>query len=249
MLDRFFEIGSGQDRDGAERADRDVGGAVRAGDRLRHGAPLDRRRRRRHTSARGRVPEGGMGAVADAIAARRAQRSAPRSGRTPGSRGSRARRSGRPRRGARGRRGAPRAGGRHGDPPEDHLPASSSTASELPPDFVRDIENWKSRSGVVKINLRDRPAAASSRRSRSSRTSAAAFELAHSVAYLETGFEEARAGAPSTLPFCDGVVPDVARPHARARGDAHRLAVHAVGAARVEREAAHARSSRPTPTA
>ena len=42
-----LRVGSGEDRDGAERADRHVGGSVRAGHRLRDGAPLDRRRRRR----------------------------------------------------------------------------------------------------------------------------------------------------------------------------------------------------------
>jgi phytoene dehydrogenase-like protein len=33
------------------------------------------------------------------------------------------------------------------------------------------------------------------------------FELAHSVGYLETAFEEARAGRPATAPFSDGVMP------------------------------------------
>ena len=35
------------------------------------------------------------------------------------------------------------------------------------------------------------------------------FELAHSIAYLETAFEEARAGLPATAPFSDGVMPTV----------------------------------------
>ena len=35
------------------------------------------------------------------------------------------------------------------------------------------------------------------------------FELAHSIDYLEKGFEEARRGIPSTAPFSDGVCPTV----------------------------------------
>ena len=42
-----LRVGPGQDRDVVERPDRHVGGSVRTGDRIRHGAPLDRRRRRR----------------------------------------------------------------------------------------------------------------------------------------------------------------------------------------------------------
>jgi phytoene dehydrogenase-like protein len=80
--------------------------------------------------------------------------------------------------------------------------------SELPADFVRDIESWNSRSGVVKINCAlDRLPVFTSFPELTDQSGG--VELAHSVAYLERAFEEARAGRPATLPFSDGVVPTV----------------------------------------
>ena len=46
---------------------------------------------------------------------------------------------------------APRGG--HHAPPEDRLPRPARAHADLPDDFVTDIERWKTRSGVVKINL------------------------------------------------------------------------------------------------
>ena len=81
-------------------------------------------------------------------------------------------------------------------------------ASELPADFVDDIRNWKTRSGVVKINAAlDRAPVFTAMPELTDLTGG--FELAHSIAYLETAFEEARAGVPSTAPFSDGVMPTV----------------------------------------
>jgi phytoene dehydrogenase-like protein len=82
------------------------------------------------------------------------------------------------------------------------------SAGELPDDFVRDIENWKSRSGVVKINC------ALSKLPRFTANPeltdlSGGMELAHSVEYLETAFEEARRGIPATRPFSDGMIPTV----------------------------------------
>ncbi|HLJ19877.1 MAG TPA: NAD(P)/FAD-dependent oxidoreductase [Stellaceae bacterium] len=82
---------------------------------------------------------------------------------------------------------------------------------ELPPDFVRDIENWKSRSGVVKINLalaelpdfKTMPGTAQQEHHTGS------VELCLSTDYAETAFQEARAGKPATRPFVDGVIPTV----------------------------------------
>jgi phytoene dehydrogenase-like protein len=79
---------------------------------------------------------------------------------------------------------------------------------ELPNDFVRDIEAWKSRSGVVKINC------ALSKLPRFTAMPeltdlSGGIELAHSVEYLETAFEEARRGTPATRPFSDGIIPTV----------------------------------------
>jgi phytoene dehydrogenase-like protein len=77
---------------------------------------------------------------------------------------------------------------------------------DLPPEFVDDIRSWKSRSGTVKINLAlDRAPVFSSNPEHTDLTGG--FELAHSVSYLETAFEEARAGRPATAPFSDGVMP------------------------------------------
>jgi len=82
---------------------------------------------------------------------------------------------------------------------------------ELPEDFVRDIEQWKSRSGVVKINcaLSKLPRFAGAP---DLTDLSGGVELAHSVEYLETAFEEARRGVPATRPFSDGVVPSVLDP-------------------------------------
>ena len=132
-------------------------------------------------------------------------RSAPRSGRTPAWRGSSR------------RRGAAR--GVALEEGEEMLAPLVVTAihpkitflqqldpSELPEDFVRDIEHWSSRSGVVKINCAlDRLPVFTSNPELTDQSGG--VELAHSIAYLETAFEEARAGRPSTLPFSDGVVP------------------------------------------
>jgi phytoene dehydrogenase-like protein len=83
--------------------------------------------------------------------------------------------------------------------------------SELPEEFVNDIDHWNTRSGVVKINC------ALSKLPRFSGAPdftdlSGGIELAHSVEYLETAFEEARRGIPATRPFSDGVVPTVLDP-------------------------------------
>jgi phytoene dehydrogenase-like protein len=83
--------------------------------------------------------------------------------------------------------------------------------SELPEDFVRDIEHWSCRSGVVKINL------ALSRLPRLAELPdwtdfSGGFEIAPSIEQLETSFEEARHGRAATLPFSDGVIPTVLDP-------------------------------------
>jgi phytoene dehydrogenase-like protein len=83
--------------------------------------------------------------------------------------------------------------------------------SELPEDFVADIEHWNTRSGVVKINLAlDRLPVLASRPELADFSGG--LELAHSIDYLEKGFEEARRGIPSSQPFSDGVVTTVLDP-------------------------------------
>jgi phytoene dehydrogenase-like protein len=83
--------------------------------------------------------------------------------------------------------------------------------TQLPDDFVQDIEHWSSRSGVVKINL------AVSKLPRAKGAPdwtdfSGGFEIAHSMEYLETAFEEARHGKPATRPFSDGVIPTTLDP-------------------------------------
>ncbi|HEY7754747.1 MAG TPA: NAD(P)/FAD-dependent oxidoreductase [Actinomycetota bacterium] len=83
--------------------------------------------------------------------------------------------------------------------------------SELPPEFVNDVEHWSSRSGVVKINL-----AVSELPTLAARPEwkdfSGGFEIAPSLAQLELAFEEARRGEPATFPFSDGVVPTTLDP-------------------------------------
>ncbi len=79
---------------------------------------------------------------------------------------------------------------------------------DLPAEFVRDIENWKTRSGTVKINLAlsrlpkfrddpgDDPAIAG-----------ASIMIAPTVRYLERAFEQARDGGPATAPFSETSIP------------------------------------------
>jgi len=83
--------------------------------------------------------------------------------------------------------------------------------AELPPEFVDDIEHWSSRSGVVKINL-----AVSELPKLSARPEwtdfSGGFEIAPSVDQLELAFEEARRGQAATSPFSDGVIPSALDP-------------------------------------
>jgi phytoene dehydrogenase-like protein len=83
--------------------------------------------------------------------------------------------------------------------------------AELPEDFVRDVEHWSSRSGVVKINLAVSrlPVLAAAP---DWKDFSGGFEIAPSIDELERSFEEARAGRASTHPFSDGVIPTTLDP-------------------------------------
>jgi phytoene dehydrogenase-like protein len=80
---------------------------------------------------------------------------------------------------------------------------------ELPPEFVRDIENWKCRSGVVKINLAlaELPNFKVKPENGGDEHLTGSVELCLSTDYAETAFQEARSGIPATRPFVDGVIP------------------------------------------
>ena len=83
--------------------------------------------------------------------------------------------------------------------------------NELPEDFVAEIERWRSRSGTVKINLAlaELPAFTATPTSGSGEHHGGAIELAHSVDYIERAFQDAREGRAAAAPFSDGVIPTV----------------------------------------
>ncbi|MGH2693623.1 MAG: phytoene desaturase family protein [Actinomycetota bacterium] len=82
---------------------------------------------------------------------------------------------------------------------------------ELPEDFVDDIEGWNSRSGVVKINLvlGELPDFTADRGTQAALHHGGAIELAHSVEYIESAFQDARLGKAAQRPYSDGVIPTV----------------------------------------
>jgi len=80
---------------------------------------------------------------------------------------------------------------------------------ELPDDFVRDIEHWKSRSGVVKINLAlsELPDFTADPGTQQQEHHTGSVEMAPSVEWMERAFQDAREGRPAERPFSDGVIP------------------------------------------
>ena len=82
-------------------------------------------------------------------------------------------------------------------------------AAHLPDDFVRDIERWRSRSGVVKINLAiDRlPSFTADPTDGQAEHHTGSVEMAPTMEYIERAFVDAREGRPAVAPFSDGVIP------------------------------------------
>ena len=82
-------------------------------------------------------------------------------------------------------------------------------AENLPADFASDIEHWKSRSGVVKINLAlgELPDFTADPGSNLQEHHTGSVEMAPSVEYIERAFQDAREGRPALRPFSDGVIP------------------------------------------
>jgi phytoene dehydrogenase-like protein len=80
--------------------------------------------------------------------------------------------------------------------------------SDLPADFVADIERLRTRSGTVKINLAlsGLPRFAA-RPDMPPEHYSGAIELAQSLAYLERAFQDAREGRAAARPFADTVIP------------------------------------------
>jgi len=87
-------------------------------------------------------------------------------------------------------------------------------AAHLPDDFVRDIERWRSRSGVVKINLAiDRlPSFTADPTDGQAEHHTGSVEMAPTMEYIERAFIDAREGRPAVAPFSDGVIPTTLDP-------------------------------------
>ena len=82
--------------------------------------------------------------------------------------------------------------------------------SALPADFVADIERWKSRSGVVKVNLAvDRLPAFSAAPGFDPDVHGGTIVFAQSLDDLESAFQDAVNGHASRLPFADICIPSV----------------------------------------
>ncbi|HZD72538.1 MAG TPA: NAD(P)/FAD-dependent oxidoreductase [Actinomycetota bacterium] len=81
---------------------------------------------------------------------------------------------------------------------------------ELPGDFVGDIERWKTRSGVVKVNLAvERLPELVDKPGFDPEVHGGTIVLAESLDDVEGGFQDAVAGRPSAKPFADICIPSV----------------------------------------
>src|SRR5262249_7847481 len=84
---------------------------------------------------------------------------------------------------------------------------------ELPPDFVADIEAWRSRSGTVKVNFAvDRLPRFTAHPEPDPEIYGGTIVLADSLDDLETAFRGAVAGRAATLPFAALCIPSVFDP-------------------------------------
>jgi len=82
--------------------------------------------------------------------------------------------------------------------------------AELPPDFVRDIESWKTRSGVVKINVAtsELPDFIADPGKNLQDHHTGSVELCFSPRYAEEAFQDAHLlRKAAERPFVDGVIP------------------------------------------
>src|SRR6266851_1894401 len=79
----------------------------------------------------------------------------------------------------------------------------------LPADFAKDIGTWKTRSGVVKINLAlsELPNFTADPGTELGEHHTGSVEMAPSMEFTERAFLDAREGKPAVRPFSDGVIP------------------------------------------
>jgi phytoene dehydrogenase-like protein len=80
---------------------------------------------------------------------------------------------------------------------------------ELPADFVQDIERWKTRSGVVKINvaISELPDFIADPGTQQQDHHTGSVELCLSTEYAERAFQDAKNGKGAERPFVDGTIP------------------------------------------
>jgi phytoene dehydrogenase-like protein len=82
--------------------------------------------------------------------------------------------------------------------------------TELPPAFVERIEQWKTRSGTVKVNVAvDRLPEFTARPGFDPEVHGGTIVLAESLDDVEAAFQDAAAGRPAALPFADICIPSV----------------------------------------
>ncbi len=83
-------------------------------------------------------------------------------------------------------------------------------AEHLPDRFVEDIRRWRSRSGVVKINLALSELPDFTARPNDTEVPehlTGSVEMAPTMEYIERAFVDAREGRPAAAPFSDAVIP------------------------------------------
>lgn len=85
---------------------------------------------------------------------------------------------------------------------------------DLPDDFVHDIERWRTRSGVVKVNLAlaELPSFTADPSDGLAEHHTGSVEMAPTMDYVERAFQDAREGRPALMPFSDGVIPTTLDP-------------------------------------
>jgi phytoene dehydrogenase-like protein len=81
--------------------------------------------------------------------------------------------------------------------------------TELPDDFIRDIERWNTRSGVVKINLAlgELPNFTADPSDGLAEHHTGSVEMSPTMEFIERAFQDAREGRAALMPFSDGVIP------------------------------------------
>jgi phytoene dehydrogenase-like protein len=84
-------------------------------------------------------------------------------------------------------------------------------AKELPSDFVRAIDRYKTRSGTVKVNLAlgELPQFVGLAPEDSMTAARSFIQLCDSMEYLERAFDDAKYGKASAAPYSDGVLPTI----------------------------------------